>query len=254
MSDNIEITFEDGTQTVRMKRPEKKNAITGEMYTAMAEALENAASSDDIRCTVILGVPGSFSAGNDIGDFLQSATQGPDAGRPVFRFLEALIANPKPLVAGVDGLAIGIGTTMLMHCDYVVASENSTLATPFVDLGIVPEAGSTLVAPRIMGHQKAFQLLVMGEHFSAQDAYIAGLVNRVASSDDVEAHAIETAKNIAAKPPEALKLSRDMLRGDITDVAERMRHESKVFSERLSSDEARQAFAAFMSKGAKKAS
>lgn len=254
MTEHVEVSVKDGVQTIRMNRPDKKNALTGAMYSAMANALNGANVDDDIRCSVILGVPGAFSAGNDIGDFLQAASAGPEGIRPVGDFLESLITVAKPLVAGVDGVAVGVGTTMLMHCDYVLASASSTFATPFVDLGLVPEAGSSLLAPRIMGHQKAYALLAMGERFSAQDAHVAGLVNRVIDPEQLEQLAMDAAERIAGQPPEALKISRDLLRGSRAEIATRMREESKLFAERLSSDEARQAFMAFMQKGQKKAS
>lgn len=253
MSEYIEITQEDGVQIIRMNRAEKKNAITGEMYSAMAQGLKEAMVSDDIRAALLLGVEGAFSAGNDIGDFLQAASSGPEGIRPVADFLETIVSMSKPMVAGVDGLAIGVGTTMLMHCDYVLASNRSTLATPFVDLGLVPEAASSLIAPRIMGHQKAYGLLVMGEKFSAEDAHIAGLVNKVTEPETLEPLAREAAARIASQPPEAVRLSRNLLKGSEREIAERMRHESALFTERLASDEAKQAFMAFMSKGQKKA-
>jgi enoyl-CoA hydratase/carnithine racemase len=253
MSEFIQISRADGVLTVRMNRPEKKNALTGDMYAALAAALGEAEAEAAIRCTLILGVPDAFSAGNDIGDFLKVAMSGQRGSMAVFDFLKAIIMAGKPVVAGVDGLAIGVGVTMLMHCDHVVASQGSTFKTPFVDLGLLPEAGSSLIAPRIMGHHRAFALLAMGETFSAADAREAGLVNRVVSSADLEDSARAAAVAIAAKPPEALRQSRDLIRGDRSDVLARMREEAKLWEARLSSDEARNAFLAFMAKGQKKA-
>ncbi len=253
MAEHVAISVTDGIQKIRMNRPDKKNALTGEMYTAMADALVNAGKSAEIHCTVLFGVPGAFCAGNDIGDFIQAASAGLEGIRPVANFLEALIAMPKPLLAAVDGLAIGVGTTMLMHCDYVLASPEATFATPFVDLGLVPEAGSSLIGPRIMGYQKAFALLAMGEKFSARDAENAGFVNRVVDSAQLETLIGQAAGHIADQPPEALRISRELLRGKREDIGERMREESAIFTERLKSDEARQAFMSFMAKGQKKA-
>ncbi len=232
-----------------MNRPDKKNALTADMYQALADALDEAAQTSSIRATLILGVPGAFTAGNDIGDFLKTAMSGNRGSNAVFDFLERLIMAKKPVVAGVDGLAIGVGVTMLMHCDHVVASLGSTFRTPFVDLGLLPEAGSSLIAPRIMGHHRAFALLAMGETFSASDAHAAGLVNKVVPPTELEEAAQIAARAIAAKPAEALAISRDLIRGDRSDVLARMREEAVLWEARLTSDEARQAFMAFMQRG-----
>lgn len=254
MTTPIEVTVENGVQTIRLNRPEKKNAITSAMYAAMADAIKAGWVDDTVRATLFLGTPGAFSSGNDIADFMQVAMSGERGSMAVFDFLEAIIMSEKPLVAGVDGLAIGVGVTMLMHCDYVVASDRSLFKTPFVDLGLVPEAGSSLLAPQLMSHHKAFELLAMGEGWSAEDASEAGFVNRITAEDDLEASAIATANEIAAKPPEAMKLSRDLIRGDRSPILARMREEAEIFGERLKSDEAKEAFMAFMAKGQKKAS
>ena len=250
---HIVTSIADGVMTIRMNRPDKKNAITGDMYAQMAESLDEANASDTVNTILILGSPGAFSSGNDIGDFMRIAMSGKRESMSVFDFLERIIMAPKPVVAGVDGLAIGIGTTMLLHCDYVIASQTSHFKTPFVDLGLVPEAGSSLIAPQLTGHHKAFELLVMGGSLDATTAKEAGFVNRIVEND-VDAAALEAAKNLASKPQEALKLSRDLVRGDRTPILERMREEAVLFGKRLESDEARMAFAAFMQKGAKKAS
>ncbi len=249
MTAEIETSAADGVLTVRINRPGKKNALTGAMYAALAAALDDAAARDDIRCTLILGVPGVFSSGNDIGDFLQMAMSGQRGSMAVFDFLERIIMAKKPIVAGVDGLAIGVGVTMLMHCDHVVASDASTFKTPFVDLGLLPEAGSSLIGPQIMGHHRAFALLAMGETFTANQAREAGLINRVTPSADLEATALTAARAIAAKPPQALAQSRDLIRGDRTPVLTRMREEAELWKARLTSDEAKQAFMAFMNRG-----
>ena len=172
----------------------------------------------------------------------------------VMDFLERIIMAQKPVVAGVDGLAIGVGTTMLLHCDYVVASDQSLFKTPFVDLGIVPEAGSSLIGPQLLGHHRAFALLALGEDCSAKEALTAGFVNRVVSSGELEEAAKAAAAMIAAKPRTALEISRRLIRGDRAPVLERMRDEAELFAERLKSDEAKAAFMAFMAKGQKKAS
>jgi len=249
MTNPIEVSIDAGVQSIRMNRPEKKNAITAAMYRDMASAIKAGWADDDVRATLFLGTPGAFSAGNDIADFMKVAMSGERDSMDVFDFLEAIIMSEKPLLAGVDGLAIGVGTTMLMHCDYVIASDRSMFSTPFVDLGLVPEAGSSLIAPRIMGHQKTFELLAAGEKWSADQAKEAGLVNVVTSADDLKGAAMAKAQALATKPPEALAISRRLVRGDRSDVLARMKEEAVLFGERMMSDEAKAAFMAFMAKG-----
>ncbi len=249
MDQYIETSSTRGVQTIRFNRPEKKNAITANMYQAMADAIDIANNDEDVRCILFLGTKGAFSAGNDIADFAQIAMSGGErSSMAVFEFLERIIISRKPMVAGVDGLAIGVGTTMLLHCDHVICSSTSTFSTPFVDLGLVPEAGSSLLAPRLMGHHRAFEMLAMGKKFSPADAMRAGFVNAVVESDSLETSATMRAQTIAAKPPQAMETSRQLIRGDRQDILERMREEAVLFGERLQSDEARQAFMAFMSK------
>ena len=252
MSEHIITTTDNGVQTIRFNRPDKKNAFTAQMYQDMADAIDQANDNDDVRCILFLGTPGAFSAGNDIIEFAQIAQKmGADGEREslaVFEFLERIIIAKKPMVAGVDGLAIGVGTTMLLHCDHVVASMNSTFHTPFVDLGLVPEAGSSLLAPRLMGHHRAFEMLAMGKKFGAADAIRAGFVGAVVDSEALETRAILEAEKIAAKPPQAMEISRKLIRGDRSDILARMREEAVLFGERLQSDEARAAFMSFMSR------
>ncbi|MEO0328899.1 MAG: crotonase/enoyl-CoA hydratase family protein [Pseudomonadota bacterium] len=254
INDHILAHAEAGVMTIRMNRPDKKNAITGDMYARMAAALDEAYERDDVKTVLFFGTPGAFSSGNDIADFMQIAMSGKRDSMSVFDFLERIIMAKKPVVAGVDGLAIGVGTTMLLHCDYVIASGNSRFKTPFVDLGLVPEAGSSLIAPEIIGHHKAFALLAMGEGFDADSAANAGFVNKVVDAEILEETARQTASEIAAKPQQALNISRNLIRGDRTPILERMREEAVLFGERLESEEAKQAFMGFMAKGqAKKA-
>ena len=186
MTAEILVTEEDGIRIVRMNRPEKKNALTQTMYTEMTHALREAEARDAIRCVVLTGSPGAFCAGSDISDFQRRAEGGL---KPVtVDFLHALARNPKPLLAAVDGLAIGIGTTMLLHCDYVVAARGATFATPFTKLGLIPEAASSLLGPMRMGHARAFALLVMGRSMSAEDAKAAGLINAVVDPTALDAN------------------------------------------------------------------
>lgn len=249
IDNNIDITCAGAVQTLRFARPEKKNALTSAMYGALAKALEAANGDDGIAVNLLLGSPGIFTAGNDIGDFMRIAAAGHGLGASILRFLRALATSEKPLVAGVDGAAIGIGTTLLMHCDHVVVSGRSVFMTPFVDLGLVPEAASSLIAPRLMGHVRAFELLVMGKEFSAGAALDAGLVNRVVDPDALEDTASEAAAAIAAKPRRAMLMARRLIKGDPEDILARIDAEAECFAERLTSREAQAAFTAFMQKG-----
>ena len=248
MSEPILISAEDGIQTIRFNRPEKKNAITSDMYGTIANALEAGDRDDSVRVHLFLGSEGAFTAGNDIGDFLKFATGGGLSGN-VLRFLKAIAGAQKPIVAGVDGLAIGVGATMILHCDLAYASARSTFRTPFIDLGLVPEAASSLLAPRLMGHVRAFELLVAGKAFSAEDALNAGMINAIVDEGELESVARNAAVGLAAKPPEALGIARRLLRGDRADILKRIDDEADHFAERLTSHEAQTAFMAFMNKG-----
>jgi len=249
MSTLIETSDNDGVKTIRFNRPDKKNALTTQMYQDLVDAIDAANGDKETGCILFLGHPGIFTAGNDIADFAQAAMSGGDiSSSAVAQFLERIVLAEKPMVAGVDGLAIGVGTTMLLHCDHVIASDTSTFRTPFVDLGLIPEAGSTLLAPQLMGYQQAFWLLAMGESFGPEQAKDAGFVTQIVAGQELQEAALNIARAIAAKPPKAMEISRKMLRGDRSDVLARMREELQLFSERLQSQEAKQAFMAFMSK------
>jgi len=234
-----------GVLVIRFNRPEKKNAITTAMYGRLTEALREADSHDGIRAVAFLGTDNCFSAGNDMGDFLAYAMSG--GGRPsAADFLQALATCGKPMVSGVDGLAIGIGTTIHLHCDMTIASDRAHFRTPFVDLALVPEAASSLIAPRVMGHQRAFALLAAGEGFSGEQAREAGIVWKVVPQDAVETETLALAASLAAKPPHAMKIARDLIRGNGDDVLARMDEELVHFTAQLRSAEARAAFEAFM--------
>ncbi len=246
MTAEIVMTEEDGIRIVRMNRPDKKNALTQTMYAELTRALREAEANQAVRCVVLTGGPGAFCAGSDIADFQKRAEGGL---KPItVDFLHALVRNPKPLLAAVDGLAIGIGTTMLLHCDYVVASNGATFATPFTKLGLIPEAASSLIAPLRMGHARAFALLVMGRAMSAEEAKAAGLINAVVDSAALEATVMQAAREIAGLPAGAVALARKLLRGNLDDIAKRVDTEAMHFKERLQSDEARAAFAAFLAR------
>jgi enoyl-CoA hydratase/carnithine racemase len=248
MSINVFVIDQGPVRQIRMNRPDKKNALTSGMYDGMAQAIESASGDSPIRCVVIAGVPGAFSAGNDLGDFMKAATGGEGLGNSVLRFLYALARAERPLVAAVQGVAVGIGTTMMLHCDYAVAAHDARFSTPFVALGLVPEAASSLLAPRLMGHRRAFELLVMGKPLSGDEAKACGLVNQVAPADQVEAEAMKAAQAIAALPPEGVAISRRLMKGAPDDVVKRIDEEAAAFSARLQSNEARAAFAAFFAR------
>jgi enoyl-CoA hydratase/carnithine racemase len=242
------IVSDDGAiRTVRMNRPDKKNALTLAMYDAMAEAIESAAARGDLRCLVIAGHASGFCAGNDIGDFVEMTKTGA-LGQPILRFLHALNRSEKPLVAAVAGRAVGVGTTMLLHCDHVIAAEDALLSTPFVALGLVPEAGSSLIAPRLMGHARAFELLVMGRPLTAAAAKEAGIVNRIVPAAELEATALAAARAIAALPQHAVAAARRLMRGTMAQIEDRIDAEAEEFRRRLTSPEAKAAFAAFLGK------
>ena len=204
MTGAVAVTDDSAVRIIRMNRPEKKNALTLAMYTDMTRALREADQSDAIRCVVFAGAPGAFCAGNDIADFLKAAEGGRDLR--AFDFLKALALGQKPMVAAVAGVAIGIGTTMLLHCDHVVAGADATFSTPFLKLGLIPEAASTLLAPMRMGYARAFSMLMMGRPLSAEEARAAGIVNTVVDTAEVDAVALKAAQEIAALPPGRLRL------------------------------------------------
>ena len=246
MTAEIVVTEEDGIRIVRMNRADKKNALTQPMYAEMTRALREAEASDAVRCVVLAGGPGAFCAGSDISDFQKRAEGGL---KPItVDFLHALVRNPKPLLAAVDGLAIGIGATMLLHCDYVVATSAATFATPFTKLGLIPEAASSLLGPMRMGHARAFALLVMGRSMSADEAKAAGLINAVVDPAALDSTVLQAAREVAALPAGAVALARKLMRGDLDDLARRVDTEAMYFKERLQSEEARTAFAAFLAR------
>jgi len=246
MSDQIVVTDDGGIRIIRMNRPEKKNALTQPMYAAMTLALREAANSDAIHCIMVAGSPGAFCAGSDISDFQKRAEGGLKA--VTIDFLHALVRNPKPLVAAAGGIAVGIGTTMLLHCDYVVAASSARFSAPFTKLGLIPEAASSLLGPLRMGHARAFELLVMGHPLSAEEGKAAGLVNAVVDAAALDDAALQAAREIAALPAGAVALARRLMRGDLDDIAKRVDMEAAYFKERLQSEEARAAFAAFLAR------
>src|SRR6201985_2428167 len=248
MTDHLIVTDEGSMRGVRLRRPEKKNAFTQDMYRGMSDAIDKAQNNPDIRCIIVTGGSGVFTAGNDLEDFLKESTSNTDAPRGAsnaVKLLYSLAHNVKPIIAAVDGVAIGIGTTMLFHCDYVLASTAATFATPFIHLGLVPEGASSLLMPRTMGHQRAFATLVMGRTMSADDARIAGFVNVVVAPGHTEAEAGKGAREICKLPAEAVAISRKLLKTPPEDLTRRIDQESHLFGERMRSEEAVAAFKAF---------
>jgi len=249
MPKEIEITLVDEVQLIRFTRPEKKNAFTAGMYNAMSAALDEADASSGIAVTVFIGSGGSFNAGNDIADFQRRAGSGPDGiPAPSLDFIRRLPKAQKPMIAAVDGLAIGVGTTMLLHCDLVYATPTASLRTPFLDLALVPEAASTLTIPLRMGYARAFELLCLGEPFGADRALAAGLVNAIVPASELEAVALKAARRLAAKPRDAMLAARRLMRGDCAPISAQIEAESEVFKTRMKSAEAQEAFAAFFEK------
>jgi enoyl-CoA hydratase/carnithine racemase len=247
VTEHIHVERRGPVQVIRMNRPDKKNALTRAMYQAMSQALLDGDADAAIRVHVFLGVPGAFSAGNDLNDFMAIATGG-ESGLEVWNFLAALAGAQKPIVSGVDGIAVGIGTTLNLHCDLTFATPRTLFRTPFVDLGLVPEAGSSLLMPSVLGRQQAFALLGLGEGYSAEKALAAGLIYAVVGEDELETTVMLAAERIAAKPPEALKIARDLMLGDRDDLMDRIQEEGELFQERLKSTEAREALLAFMAR------
>ncbi len=246
MTDNVLVTDDGAIRTIRMNRPEKKNALTRAMYDGITRALHEADSNDAIRCVLLAGAPGVFCAGNDISDFLNASEGGLDPRG--HSFLKTLAGCQKPLVAAVGGLAVGVGVTMLLHCDHVVAAAEATFTTPFVKLGLIPEAASTLLAPMRMGHARAFSLLIMGRPVSAADAKDAGMVNTVVEASAVDGVALKAAQEIAALPRGGVAVARRLMRGHLDAVNKQIDAESSHFKDLLSSDEARTAFQAFLAR------
>ncbi len=243
---NIRIEREGAALCVTFDRPEKKNALTGAMYTAATQALRQADRDSSIGAVVFAGSGGMFTAGNDIADFL-AAGAGPEEF-PAFTFIKTLAACETPLVAAVDGIAIGIGATMILHCDLVYVAPETVFRMPFVDLGLVPEAASSLLLPRRIGIAKASEFLLLGETFGADDALRLGLANAIVPANELHGVALERAGRLAAKPRAAIAATRRLMRGDAQEIQARIAEEARLFAAALQSDEARTAFAAFLGK------
>lgn len=247
MSDTLLSHLEAGVLTLTFNRPQKKNAFTGDMYDAATRALLEADQNEAVRVIVLTGAGNTFTAGNDLKDFLENPPTGETS--PVFRYLRALAHLSRPVVVGVDGVAVGIGTTMLLHCDYVVASERALFSMPFINLGLCPEGASSVLLPRVAGMALASELLMFGDPFDAATALRAGLVNQVVPDASLAEVVHKRATSLAAKPVESLRLTKRLLREPLrATVDEALSREGREFVQRLGSAEAREAFNAFLTK------
>ncbi|MCO4089584.1 MAG: enoyl-CoA hydratase [Limnohabitans sp.] len=235
-----------GVMTITFNRLDKKNSITSSMYAAMAYAVAQAGADPSVRVVVFQGHESIFSAGNDIGDFLNQPPTTQES--PVFRFLRGIATFEKPLLAAVAGPAVGIGTTMLFHCDLVYAGDNAAFSMPFVNLGLCPEAASSLLAPRMFGYHRAAEALLMGEPFFAEAAQEVGLVNRVVPPTEVNGYAQAQARKLAAKPLTSLIATKRLMKGDTQAVLQKMDEEGQDFGRMLREPAAKEAFGAFMEK------
>ena len=248
MIPEVEIKVADGVQVIRLMRADKKNALTGPMYDAISAALDAAEKTDAIAAHVFLGSGGVFSAGNDINDFMKRAKDGSQDVAPSQMFIQRLPKVTRPMIAAVDGLAVGVGVTMLLHCDLVYATPAATFRTPFVDLGLVQEAGSSLLGPLRLGSARTFELFVLGETWSAARAIEAGLVNALVPADELEAKAMAAARRLAAKPRAALLAARRLLKADPALIGATIAKEVAEYKVLMRSPEAKEAFAAFLEK------
>ena len=250
MSDHILIEKSGGVLTLTMNRPDKKNALTRAMYQALGDAIDQAEFDKDVRCVLIQANGDMFTAGNDISDFAavnagdSSANEARRGGNPL---LAALARAKTPLIAAVNGRAVGVGTTMLLHCDLVYLADNALLTTPFVNLALVPEAASSITLPSRIGHARAFAMFVLGEAVDAKKAVDWGIANEVVPLDQLRAKARAAAEAVAARPPAAVVITKALMR-DETALSQRMDEEGTHFAAQLKSAEAKEAFAAFAEK------
>ena len=242
----VEISEHPGRIEIRLQRADKRNALTLDMYTAMVEAIARADADDSVRAVVFSGEGSMFTAGNDLMDFIKNPPTGPES--PVLRFLAAISATPKVLTAAVQGQAVGVGATMLLHCDYVVAAEDAKLVFPFVNLALVPEAGSSLLLPQMIGHVRAVEILLTCEPVDAARAHALGLVNTVVSLGEELTAARAFADKLVPLAPQALVATKQLMKRGSTSVGVRMQEEIEVFSQRLKSPEFAEAVRAFTEK------
>jgi enoyl-CoA hydratase/carnithine racemase len=247
MSRNVVVETRDRIARIELDRADKKNAITAEMYQAMADALKAAEADREVRVILVHGKPDCFTAGNDLKDFLEKPPSGDNS--PVFQFLQGISTAAKPLVAAVAGPAVGIGTTMLLHCDFVYASPSARFQMPFVTLGLVPEAASSLLLPMAAGYHRAAELLLLGKPFTAEKALAAGIITEIVPDAELLDHALEVAAGIAVLPPSSLRMTKALLKARYASaVVEAMGSEGEKFRTQLGSAEAKEAMKAFFEK------
>jgi enoyl-CoA hydratase/carnithine racemase len=248
MSENVKTSTADRVAEIELHRPEKKNALTGEMYDALSDAFGRAEADPAVHVILLHGQPDCFTAGNDLADFL-AAPRGEGVASPPANFLSVIRTARKPVVAAVGGVAVGIGTTMLLHFELVYAAPDARFQMPFVPLGLAPEGGSSLLLPMLAGHQRAAEMLLLGRPFGADRALAAGLVNEVVPAGRLLAHAREAALAVAALPVESVRITKELLRRPhARALEERMAEEIRIFGERLHSPEARAALEAFFAR------
>lgn len=248
MSQHLLVDRSDAVLTLTMNRADKKNALTREMYSVMAEAINSAQEDDSLRAVIIQGSESCFTSGNDVSDFINVPPSGPNS--PVYDFLKAICHASKPLIAAVNGPAVGVGTTMLLHCDLVYVAEDAKLKMPFVNLGLCPEAGSSFLLPRLLGHLRAAELLLLGEIVSGHRAAEIGLANHALPAGQAVLDAARAAAlRIAELPPSSIRLSKQLIKQGVTQVADEvMEREGEHFASLLKGPEAREALTAFMEK------
>ncbi|WP_423680786.1 MULTISPECIES: enoyl-CoA hydratase [unclassified Undibacterium] len=242
---------ENGILTINFNRPEKKNAITAAMYQAMADALRDAESDNAVRAILITGKPEIFTAGNDLEDFMKNASSlaSSEAVPPVYQFMQALNESSKPVIAAVSGAAVGIGTTLLMHCDLIYLADNAKLSMPFTQLGLCPEFASSMIFQKIVGYQRAAEKLMLGEPFSAQEALEMGFVNKVVPLEELLPYAQQVAAKIVALPAASIRVTKRLMKANQpAEVSAKMLEENKHFAAMLHGPEAREAFMAFFQK------
>ena len=244
MTEHVKTEIANGIMTLTLRRPEKKNALTGAMYDALSEALERAEADTSVRVVLFQGDGDSFTAGNDLADFASQARGEGTVDSPAHRFIETISKASKPLVAAVQGNAVGVGTTMLLHCDLVYLADNARLITPFVNLALVPEAASSWLLPLLIGHARAYAMFALGEPMEAAAALACGIANAVVPQGELRKRAHDAAMTLTKRPAGALSLTKKLMR-DHQRIATQIAEEARLFKDRLKTPEAREAFAAF---------
>jgi enoyl-CoA hydratase/carnithine racemase len=248
MTDNVLVTDDAGVRLITIARPEKKNALTQSMYAAIIEALVQGDADSSVRVFVITAQSGIFTSGNDLADFAAASPRADGSPSPAERFPYVLTETKKPIVAAVNGVAVGVGVTMLLQCDLVYAADTATFRTPFVDLALVPEGASSLLMPAALGKARANALLMLGETWTAEDAYAAGLISGIVPAPDLLGAVMARAQMLSAKAPGAVRATKALIGCDNSAVLEHIRNANAVFAERIASPEFAEAAAAFLTR------